>query len=406
MKICDLTTLYTEGAESGMNTYLREKARYCSERTELEHVVVVPGQTTGVERWFDTTVRTVESRRLPWNEDHRLLFDHDAVRSILRAERPDVVEVDSAYFLGRVARAALRDSNVPIVGFYHVHLPTFIARTGTSRFGSAIAWTVERLAWAYTRFCHRSQDRLVVSSLDIRRRLEAEGFERLDHAPLGVNLGLFRPATTRPERDAERPTVLLYVGRLSHEKDLDVLFTAFERLGAPGRWRLEIVGDGPLRSSLEARARASSELDITFHGFLPYGEDLARLYATADVFVNPSPNETFSLSILEALASGLPVVAARRGGPTDLVDPAVGALAEPSDPADLARCIAAVADDRPSPHTVRRYVERRFSWAATFERLVAIYAHAIEARASSERAAHSADLASHAATTSGRATTG
>ena len=254
MRICDLTTLFTEGAESGMNTYLREKARYCSTRSDLEHVIVVPGRETKVERWFDSKVCTIKSRRLPWNEDHRLLFDHDAVRTVLRSERPDVVEVDSAYFLGRVARKALRDSSVPIVGFYHVHLPTFIARPGTSRFGSAIGWTVERLAWAYTRFCYRACDRLVVSSLDIRDRLAAEGFERLDHAPLGVNLGLFRPDRAEPVAP-DAPTTVLYVGRLSHEKDLDVLFDAFEELDGRGRWRLEIVGDGPVAGSARGPRR-------------------------------------------------------------------------------------------------------------------------------------------------------
>lgn len=383
MKICDLTTLFTEGAESGMNTYLREKARYCSAHPEHEHVVIVPARETGRESWFGNRVHRIKSRRLPWNVDHRLLFDHGAVRSILRQERPDVVEVDCAYFLGRVARSAL--PAVPIVGFYHVHLPTFIARPGTSRFGAPIGWTVEQLAWAYTRFCQRPCDRLIVSSRDVHDRLAAKGFARLEHTPLGVNLGLFRPLPAapdgpdRPDRNgAAAPTTILYVGRLSHEKDLDVLLGAFERLEG-GRYRLEIVGDGPLRGALEQRARGRP--NVTFRGFLPYGDELARIYARADLFVNPSPNETFSLSILEALASGLPVVAARRGGPIDLVDATVGALAEPGDPRDFARCIEGLAHHRPDAALCRRHVVERFSWDRTFDRLVAVYAAEIERRA-------------------------
>jgi alpha-1,6-mannosyltransferase len=376
MRICDLTTLWIdEGTGGGVNTYLAEKARYLS-RHDVEHVIVVPGGTTHRRQLHGSTLHTIRSPRLPTNPSHRVLWNLPAVVRILQAEQPTVVEVDCASpHLGSIAAGALRSVNVPVVGFYHVHLPTFIARPGVRRFGSTVARVAERLAWRYVRHCNRPCDRLIVTSPDIHRRLAVEGFTNLAYVPLGVNLELFQPDPTR----ARDPVTLLYVGRLSREKDLDVLVDAFKLLAARGDYRLNIVGEGPLRGRLQQRA--AEDPRITFLGSLEYGERLARAYATADVFTLPSPNETFNLALLEALASGIPVVGTRQGGPVDLVHPSVGALAEPGNAADFAAKVEkVVAGKHEHLHACREYVEQNFSWARTFERLLSIYTEVIEAR--------------------------
>ena len=375
MRICDLTTLWIDGGTGGgVNTYLAEKARYLARRG-AEHVIVVPGAHTRTERLYGSTLYTIKSPRFPPNPQHRVLWNLLAVTRILRDERPTVVEVDCAYLLGKVAAAALRSGNVPVVGFYHAHLPTFIARPWVSRFGSTVSRVTERLAWHYVRYCNRRCDRLIVTSRDIRDRLTAEGFTKLDYVPLGVNLDLFRPAAN----GAAEPTTLLYVGRLSPEKDLDILVDAFKLLSARGDYRLNIVGEGPLRGRLERRAAGDPR--IAFLGSLEYGDALARTYARADVFTLPSPNETFNLAVLEALASGLPVVGARQGGPVDLVHPGVGALAEPGNAADFASKVERVVAERQGgARRCREYVERNFSWERTFERLLSIYGEVIALR--------------------------
>jgi D-inositol-3-phosphate glycosyltransferase len=106
---------------------------------------------------------------------------------------------------------------------------------------------------------------------------------------------------------------------------------------------------------------------------IPYGERLAEFYATADVLALPSRNETFGLTILEALASGLPVVAVNQGGPTDLLHPSVGTLATPGDPVDFADKLARVLLDTRSPQQCRAYVAEHFSWDKTFIKLLTIY---------------------------------
>ena len=141
MHICDLTTLYIDHGEGGVNTYLYEKARHLAEQqgSPIRHTIVVPGRRDSRRELYGSTLITVKSPRLPGNPQHRVLARVKEVKRILRDLRPDLVEVDCAYLLGQVAKTAL--PRVPVVGFYHVHLPTFIARPRASRLGPLFAAT-------------------------------------------------------------------------------------------------------------------------------------------------------------------------------------------------------------------------------------------------------------------------
>jgi glycosyltransferase involved in cell wall biosynthesis len=370
MRICDLTTLYIDGGQGGVNTYLLEKARYLSERADTSHLIIVPGARDEKREVFGSTLYTVKSRSLPSNPGHRVLASFRAVREILKAEAPDLVEVDCAYMLGQVARRAL-GAHVPVIGFYHVHLPTFIARPRFSRLGF-LASTAEHFAWRYVDYCKQFCDRLVVTSPDMHTRLSKAGFGRLDTVALGVNLDLFRPAASR---ESSPDTHVLSVGRLSREKDLSTLIKAIKLL--PEHYRLTIVGDGPVRDGLVADA-AGHEHRITFLGAMPYGERLAEIYRSADIVAVPSPNETFNLTVLEGLASGVPVVAIEQGGPRDLVTPEVGELATPSDPVDFASKLEHLASRSISSEACRNLVEEHYSWQRTFDRLLDVYASSLE----------------------------
>jgi D-inositol-3-phosphate glycosyltransferase len=100
---------------------------------------------------------------------------------------------------------------------------------------------------------------------------------------------------------------------------------------------------------------------------------LAEIYAAADILALPSRNETFGLTILEALAAGIPVVAVNQGGPSNLLHPRIGALAAPGDPADFAEQVARVLADHTMARQCRTYVEQHFSWDKTFVKLLDIY---------------------------------
>lgn len=181
----------------------------------------------------------------------------------------------------------------------------------------------------------------------IAQELKAKGFRRLCVWPFGVDTELFHPRRREP-LDVPRP-VHLCVARLSAEKNLE----AFLDLDLPGSKIM--VGDGPLLDSFRQRYP-----QVQFPG-IQEGEALARLYASADVFVFPSRSDTFGLVILEAMASGLPVAAYPVPGPLDLVGRSgTGALDE-----DLGRAVAAAL--AVSREHVRNHAAR-FSWAHTAER--------------------------------------
>ena len=380
MRVCDLTTLYIDEGEGGVNTYLREKAAYFArERPDVEHTLIVPAARSEVRRLGQSRLYCVKSPRYFRNPQHRLLLNNRAITRILRDVTPDLVEADGSSLLAHVAERALRhrengQRKAAIVGFYHVHLATFFARKVGSSFGHMTAALFENITWRYTRQCLRPCNRVVVSSIDILQRLKGHGLGELVHIPLGVNTELFRPQERTANGDTgtcDDTVTILFVGRLSKEKDLPVLFAAFERLRPSNRFILQIVGDGPLRGEVEAFAAKHDNVD--YLGLCPYGEGLAEIYRQADIVAIPSPAETFGLTILEALASGVPVVGIRQGGPARILTPELGDLAAPGDPADFAEKLERVARERFSGQRCRTQILQEYSWTKTFDQLAELY---------------------------------
>ena len=219
---------------------------------------------------------------------------------------PDAIHVAAEGPLGWAARRICRGRGWPFTTSYHTQFPDYVKM----RFGVPRTWSFSLL-----RRFHGAAARTMVSTATLVRQLQAFGFSDLVIWSRGVDVGLFRP---RDERiiDAPRP-ILLYVGRVAVEKNIE----AFLETPTPGT--KVVVGDGPLLPSLRQRYP-----DVRFPGE-KHGDELARYYASADVFVFPSRTDTFGLVMLEALASGVPVAAYPVPGPADVIhDPAVGCLDE------------------------------------------------------------------------------
>ena len=220
----------------------------------------------------------------------------------------------------------------------------------------------------------RSFDTVVVTSA-LRRATSSPGrgprpAARSCGCRSGVDLDTFRPHPA-PRRAGRGPLRLTHVGRLSREKSPHLaVATAVElhRRGVPVR--LDVYGDGPHLAELVDLA---GDAPVTFHGFIEGRDDLSRRIGAADVALSVCPTETFGLAVLEALASGTPVVTADRGGARELVDASSGGWGRPQ-PAALADAVLEVAR---RPAAGRRAAARAraelFPWSATVDSLLAVH---------------------------------
>lgn len=248
--------------------------------------------------------------------------------------------------VGLAALAAGRLLRLRLTGVYHTDFPRYVRQlTGDP--------VLEETTWAFLRLVYGAMDRIYVPSRAYGELLAARGFpaDRLVLMPRGVDTELFHPGRRDPDFRArwgltdDVPTIL-YAGRLSREKNLDLLLDAFDRLLDSGRRaRLLLVGDGPDRARLEARARArGGRAELGFTGFL-HGEELARAYASADLFAFPSVTDTFGNAVLEAQASGLPAVVTTLGGPAEIVRRRGAGLVSEPGPTRFADVLADLCDD-------------------------------------------------------------
>ena len=240
------------------------------------------------------------------------------------SERPDAVYVATEGPLGGSAVRAARQLGVPVWSGFHTRFPEYARHYGAP-------W-LENAAWNYLRRFHNRALGTIVADAALRDELAATGFQNVHVLGRGVDCERFCPARRSAALRAswgirEADLAALYVGRVAAEKNVPLAIEAYRAMTrAETRVRLVIVGNGPLRHTLEG-----THPDVLFRG-VQTGEALATHYASADVFLFPSETETFGNVTLEAMASGLAVIAydyAAAG--QHIVDGASGILASRGD---------------------------------------------------------------------------
>jgi glycosyltransferase involved in cell wall biosynthesis len=278
---------------------------------------------------------------------------------IFREFDPDLVHVVNPAWMGASAVFAARVLRRPVVCSYHTDLVAYAEFYKLGRLRRPMTFLL--------RAVHNAADLNLVTSRHMERVVARMGFERVHLWPRGTDADRF--AGPRTPRAAGAPIEVISVGRLAKEKHLDSLLT----LAATPGIHLTFVGDGPHRAALEARFAST---DATFTGTL-HGADLAAAYAAADVFVLPSLTETLGLVLLEALAAGLPIVAATSPASVELLDgcPAArlyDAADDPSVVASLAAELVASATPDKLAATARDWLEP-YSWSTATRALLEFY---------------------------------
>lgn len=300
---------------------------------------------------------------------------HPGVGRALRRFGPDLIHTVNPFILGPGGIYYARRLKVPLVASYHTNVATY-ARYYRLGLG------VDATRW-YTKQLHNRATINLCTSETTMYYLLGEGIKRVRLWPQGVDARHYHPGKAsgpwRERLSGGHPSerLLLYVGRLAPEKGIERLKAVLREVSGT---RLAIVGDGPARPSLE---RAFTGTPTVFTGLL-HGEDLAAAYASADAFLFPSTTETLGIAMLEALASGLPVVAARSGASGEVVSEGEsGLFYEPSSPATLVAAVRRLCSDddlREALARGARAAAEKRDWGASTRVLRGYYEEALEER--------------------------
>ncbi|RAL50566.1 hypothetical protein DM860_014508 [Cuscuta australis] len=248
--------------------------------------------------------------------------------------KPEIIHASSPGIMVFGALIIAKLLCVPLVMSYHTHVPVYIPRY-------TFSWLVQPM-WLVIKFLHRAADLTLVPSAAIAKDLRAYRITAANRIRLwnkGVDSESFHPRFFSKEmrsrlsnNEPDKP-LIVHVGRLGVEKSLDFLKRVMDRLPDV---RIAFIGDGPYRGELEEMFMG---MPAVFTGML-HGEELSQAYASGDVFIMPSESETLGLVVLEAMSSGLPVVAARAGGIPDIVpDEQQGKIGYLFTPGDLEDCL-------------------------------------------------------------------
>ncbi|MBS0479893.1 MAG: glycosyltransferase [Proteobacteria bacterium] len=376
--LCDLTQSYAPSGGGGISTYLREKRDYILTDTPHRLLQIVPGPQDRVIVNGRHIFAQVAADPVRGSPNYRFILRTRAVREILAMHRPDVIESLCPWVLPWTAighRRAFPDTT--LIAGYRTDFPNaHVYRVAKAKFGEPIARGLQWLSYGYAEITYREFDWVYTLSEDARAALARREITRTDVLPLGVDIDMFAPARRDPgyRRELGLPgdgPLLIYAGRVDNEKRADRLIAMFKKLPPDLGAAMVMMGDGKLMARLQTEAAG---LPIAFPGFEKDRAELARALASSDLYVSAMADETFGISVLEAQASGLPVVGVASGAMPDRVPRGLGLLGPVDDTSAMARNVVALwnGDHDAVGLAARAHVEANFSWRRTFEHLLGV----------------------------------
>jgi glycosyltransferase involved in cell wall biosynthesis len=337
------------------------------------HQVCVFCPDGGLKSHKGAIVCGVPAFPLPLYPELKMALPRPSIGTELHKFQPDIIHVVNPAVLGLAGIFYAKQMNLPLLASYHTHLPKYLQHYGLG--------ALEGLLWELLKLGHNQAALNLCTSSVMVQELTEHGIERTDLWQRGVDTETYHPSLATSEmRDRlsqghPQAPLLLYVGRLGAEKEIERIKPVLAAI--PGA-RLAIVGDGPHREQLVAEFAGTP---THFVGYLE-GKTLASAYASADAFIFPSRTETLGLVLLEAMAAGCPVVAARSGGIPDIVtDGENGFLFDPTQPDSAivaTKNLLAAAEQRKTIAQNARAEAERWSWSAATKQLANYYQRAID----------------------------
>jgi alpha-1,6-mannosyltransferase len=411
MRFCDLTLAYTD-TSGGIRTYIDHKRRYIAEATDHEHVLIIPGERDRVSRDGPLTKIELQSPVIPGCRPYRFFWQPAKIRHALERSAPDAVELGS-FFVSPWAAFRYREECHAVArpclvsAYFHTDVAEAYVGAPLRHFlvegveeisdtladwGHRVSDAIENGAEATFGQIFRRCDLTFAATEGQAARIREYGVEGTRIVPLGVDLGCFSPQRRsldwrRRLGIADDDRLLIYCGRLDSEKDPMLLVDAFSRLalgkdgadpgrttaGRQSRFHLMLLGEGPLHGQLARRAERIPHLHVL--GYESDRDAYATALASADIYVTAGAHETFGLAVVEAQASGLPVVGVDSGALRERVPVGTGRLGPVGDANALADNILAVAAERSTMGAAGRQhvVNAGFGWERTFELMLRLY---------------------------------
>ncbi|MFQ3618022.1 MAG: glycosyltransferase family 1 protein [Cyanobacteriota bacterium] len=330
--------------------------------------VLVFSPEGGLSEYKGARINGIPGFPLPLYPELKLALPRPSIRRELELFQPDLIHIVNPAVLGVGGLYYAKSLGIPLVASYHTHLPKYLEHYGLGM--------LEGVLWEILKLMHNQAVINLVTSTAMQEALESHGVERVHVWQKGVDVELFDPSLASAEMRSHLTQghpdapLLLYVGRLSAEKEIDRIKPVLEAI--PNA-RLALVGDGPYRADLEKIFEGTPTF---FAGYMT-GKTLGAAFASADAFIFPSRTETLGLVLLEAMAAGCPVIAANAGGIPDIVTDGVNGYL--FDPADDRGAIAATqrllnnAAERNQLRQNARLEAERWGWAAATRQLQGFY---------------------------------
>ena len=350
----------------GIVTRLRHTVEHL-QRDGNQVLVICPDG--GMTEYKGARIYGISGFPLPMYPELTLALPRPAIGEVLEEFKPDIIHVVNPAVLGLAGIIHSKVHHIPLVASYHTHLPQYLQHYGLGM--------LEGLLWELLKAGHNQAALNLCTSTAMIEELTSHGIERVDLWQRGVDTEFFHPSLASEQmrqnlsQNHPQSPLLLYVGRLSAEKEIERIKPILE--GIPEA-RLALVGDGPHREALEKHFAGTNTY---FVGYLS-GTELGSAFASADAFIFPSRTETLGLVLLEAMAAGCPVVAARSGGIPDIVTDGVnGYLFEPkSDDAGAIAATLRLLEEKQEREAIRqnaREEAERWGWSAATRQLQNYY---------------------------------
>ena len=323
-------------------------------------------------------ITRVPARKVPFDPEDRIVKKRQMVEAG-RNQLPSLIHIQTPFAAHYAGLELARINRVPVIATYHTLFEEYLHHYVPLIPGAL----TRRFARAFSRRQCNALDAVVVPSIAMSDRLREYGVTVPLHVlPTGIPVERFangdRDAFRSRHHIPDHVKVALFVGRVAHEKNIDFLLQVARRCRDTNPQLLWVIaGEGPALGDLKALASSLGIADrVRFIGYLDREKDLPNCYAAADAFVFASRTETQGLVLLEAMASGLPVVALSAMGTTDIVEPRMGAVVARDDVGDFAEQLSALLADDPRRLGMRHVAQmfaQRWSGAAMANSMNAVY---------------------------------